>query len=199
VTDENKDGKSIILVLLIGGGVALAILLSSRTASASEQVSAPPGDDGAFYPPPPIDGYWNPEVGDAVSGATGFPVTDSKVIALATAIATAEGFYNSNPNVIPRRGHNPGDLTVAFGEATAGVLNSEGVLQFSDDNAGWSALKKQARMMLDGSSRIYSPLMTLRQVAAKYTGGDADGSWAENASRSLGITPDQTLGDFLSL
>jgi hypothetical protein len=196
VADEEKhDSSALWLLLLLGLGVAAAIFFSAESAGASEGTSS----DGSLFPAPPADSNGNPELGDAVSGATSFPVTDAKIVGLASAIATAEGFYNSDPNVIPRRGHNPGDLTVDFGQLTNGVLNSEGVLAFADDNAGWTALKTQARMMLDGSSRIYSPLMTLHQVAAKYTGGDASGSWAANAAKVLGISPDQTLADFLSL
>jgi hypothetical protein len=196
VADEQRhdDSSALWLLLLLGLGVAAAIFFSSEKASADTT-----SGDGSLFPAPPADSVWNPEVGDAVSGATSFPVTDAKIVLLATAIATAEGFYNKNPNVIPRRGHNPGDLTVAFGQANDGVLNSEGVLAFSDDNAGWTALKTEARMMLDGTSRIYSPSMSVRQVATKYTGGDASGSWADNAAKVLGISADQTLGDFLAL
>lgn len=197
--EERHDENALLLFLLVGFGVAAAILFSSQTASAGDQAAPSPADDGSLYPAPPTDAAWNPEVGDTVSGATSFPVTDAKIVLLATAIATAEGFYNPNPNVIPRRGHNPGDLTSSFGLPNGGKLNVEGVLAFYSDDDGWTALKTQARMMLDGTSRIYSPTMTVRQMAAKYTGGDASGSWATNAAQVLGITVDQTLAEFLAL
>src|SRR5579862_9453923 len=191
--NEKKDDSAslLLLLLLLGLGIA-AFFFFTPPAEAEESTS---GDE--LFPAPPPDDTSNPEVGEgAILGSTSYPVTDAKIVTLASAIATAEGFYNSNPNVIPRRAHNPGDLTKSFGQATVGVANSEGVLEFSDDNAGWTALKAEAQAMLNGSSRIYSPLMTIREVAAKYTGNDNSDSWATNAARVMGITPDQTLGDF---
>lgn len=182
-------------------GVVLLLLFFSEKAGADTGTATAPDQASTYfeYPAPPPDDFSNAEVGDMISGGSGMPVTPEKVDLLAQAIATAEGWTNSNPNVVPRRAHNPGDLTKSFGEPTAGVANSEGVLIFADDNAGWSALKGQATGMLTGGSHVYSPLMTIRQIAAKYTGGDHSDSWAVNAARVLGISPDQTLKDFLAL
>jgi hypothetical protein len=183
-------------------GVVLLFLLEGSAQADSPAIADNSGgvldfNSGAYAPPP--DDFTNAEIGDVISGGSGMPVTPDKIDLLARAIATAEGWTNSNPNVIPRRAHNPGDLTRAFGQDTIGVANSAGVLEFSDDNAGWSALKAEVTAMLTGASHVYSPTMTLRQVAAKYTGGDAADSWAANAARVLGISPDQTLKDFLAL
>lgn len=156
-------------------------------------------DGSQLFHAPPADDFSNPEIGDVILGGSGMPVTTDKIDLLAQAIATAEGWTNPNPNVVPRRAHNPGDLTRSFGQPTVGVANSEGVLKFADDNAGWSALKAEATAMLTGGSHVYAPSMTIRQVAAKYTGGDAADSWAQNAARVLGISPDQTLEDFLAI
>lgn len=181
----------------IVGGIALLLLFFESTASADQASADTSGD--YQYPPPPDDSFTNAEVGDVIMGSSGSPVTPDKVSLLAKAIATAEGFFSSNPNVVPRRAHNPGDLTRSFGQATDGVANSEGVLEFTDDNAGWSALKAEATAMLTGASHIYSPVMTLRAIAAKYTGNDNSDAWASNAAEVLGISPDQTLKDFLAL
>ena len=188
----------------IVGGIALLLLFFESTASA-EQPAAVDGTPAADstgdyqYPPPPADIFSNSELGDVIMGSSGSPVTPDKVDLLAKAIATAEGFFSSNPNVVPRRAHNPGDLTRSFGQLTDGVANSEGVLIFQSDDAGWSALKAQCTAMLTGASRVYSPAMTLRTIAAKYTGNDNSDAWAENAGTVLGISPDQTLKDFLAL
>ena len=183
----------------IVGGIALLLLFFESTASA-DQVTAGADTSGDYqYPAPPDDSFTNSELGDVIMGGSGSPVTPDKVSLLAQAIATAEGFFSSNPNVVPRRAHNPGDLTRSFGQATDGVANSEGVLIFTDDDAGWSALKAEATAMLTGASHIYSPVMTLRAIAAKYTGNDNSDAWAENAASVLGISADQTLKDFLAL
>jgi hypothetical protein len=200
----------VIYVAGIVGAIALLLLFFESTASADTTAAAAPdgtGTDGTTdyqYPPPPADIFSNSEVGDVIMGSSGSPVTPDKVSLLAQAIATAEGFFSSDPNVIPRRAHNPGDLTKSFGQPTNGIANSEGVLIFSNDDAGWSALKGQVTAMLTGASHIYSPVMTLRTVAAHYTTRDgvptADSdNWASNAARVLGISPDQTLKDFLAL
>ncbi len=187
-------------MIYAGAAVALIGLLLfflEEPASADSSGAGNQFTDAELYPAPPPDDFANPEVGDAILGGSGMPVTTDKINLLAEAIATAEGWTNPNPNVVPRRAHNPGDLTRSFGQPTAGVANGEGVLIFADDDAGWSALKAQATAMLTGASRIYSPTMTVRQIAAKYTGNDNSDAWAANAASVLGISPDQTLAEFL--
>lgn len=195
------------MIYIVGGifGIGLLLLFFESTASADQPAAADvgaPGPDSTGdyqFSAPPADVFSNSEVGDVIMGSSGSPVTPGKVDLLAKAIATAEGFFSSNPNVVPRRAHNPGDLTRSFGQTTDGVANSEGVLIFTNDDAGWSALKAQCTAMLTGASHVYSPAMTLRAVAAKYTGNDNSDAWAENAGTVLGISPDQTLKDFLAL
>jgi hypothetical protein len=188
----------VISAAAIFAGVVL-LLFFFRDAAQADTTAADQGNTFYAFPAPPADDFSNAEIGDVISGGSGMPVTADKIDLLAQAIATAEGWTSANPNVIPRRAHNPGDLTRSFGEATTGTANSEGVLIFADDNAGWSALKAEATAMLTGGSHVYSPLMTIREVAAKYTGGDNSDSWAANAARVLGISADQTLKDFLAL
>lgn len=182
---------------------AAVVLLLFLEETAHADTSAPAGTDPGLdfyeYPAPPPDTFSNPEIGDVISGGSGMAVTREKIDQLTQAIAKAEGWTNPNPNVVPRRAHNPGDLTRSFGQPTTGVANAEGVLIFADDNAGWSALKGQATGMLTGGSHVYSPAMTIREVARKYTGGDHADSWAQVAAAFLGVTPDQTLEDFLAI
>jgi hypothetical protein len=194
----DKDNSIYIVVgLLLAGGAAIFFFFVPTAAAGDTTGTDTSGGDTSSQPP--SDFVNNPEVGDVTSGDTSMLVTPDKVLKLATAIATAEGFYSSNPNVIPRRGNNPGDLTASFGLPTSGKLNSAGVLQFDSADAGWTALKMQATLMLNGQSHNYRPTMTLYQVAAKYTGGDNASSWAQNAASVLGISPDNTLADFLGM
>lgn len=178
--------------------VAVVLLLFLEQEAAAGD-AAPATDDYYDYPPPPADDFSNAEVGDVISGGTAMPVTTLKISLLSEAIARAEGWTNPNPNALPRRAHNPGDLTRSFGQPTLGVENSAGVLNFADDDSGWSALKGQVTAMLTGGSHVYSPKMTIRQVAAKYTGGDHADSWAGVVAGALGISPDNTLEDFLAI
>ncbi len=189
--------------------VVVLVLLASAVVPA--QAETPAGgtdfssDTGATTPPveifqpPPPDDFSNAEIGDVILGGSGVQVTTAKIDLLAQAIATAEGFFNPNPNVVPRRAHNPGNLTKSFGLSTFGQANSEGVLIFGSDDDGWSALKAQVTAMLTGASHVYSPNMTLSEVALKYTGGDQPSNWAANAAAVLGISPEQTLTDFLGM
>jgi hypothetical protein len=192
----------VIYVAAIFAGVVLLLFLEAEQAHADSGAPAA-GDLGTDfyyqYPAPPADIFSNAEVGDVISGGSGMAVTAAKIDQLAQAIAKAEGWTNPNPNVVPRRAHNPGDLIRSFGQRTEGVANPEGVLIFADDNAGWSALKGEATGMLTGGSHVYSPAMTLLELARKYTGGDHADSWAANAASVLGISPDQTLEDFLAI
>ncbi|HLZ12548.1 MAG TPA: hypothetical protein VKP58_08170 [Candidatus Acidoferrum sp.] len=193
--------------VVIVGAIAAALLFlffgvkPAQAETPIDGTDSQPGDANpdvvqTFSPPPPDD-FSNSEIGDVILGGSGVRVSQAKIDLLAQAIATAEGFFNPNPNVVPRRAHNPGNLTKSFGFSTFGTANSEGVLIFGSDDDGWSALKGQVTAMLTGASHVYSPSMTLSQVARLYTGGDNPGSWAANAASVLGITPDSTLVDFL--
>ena len=61
---------------------------------------------------------------------------NSRVQALAQAIATAEGF--GVPGAVPTRANNPGDLVM--GDQGLGVANAEGVTIYPTIAAGWAAL-----------------------------------------------------------
>jgi hypothetical protein len=117
-------------------------------------------------------------------------VVDVVVKKIATAIARAEGFYV--PGSVPARLHNPGDLTLDI--TGKGVGKNGMYVVYASDADGWEALEKQVRMMLDGSSRIYNPSMTIAQMAARYTSTEVD-SWAMNVARSLGATTQTQLRD----
>lgn len=116
-------------------------------------------------------------------------ISDSAVQAIAKAIALAEGFYVSGS--IPQRANNPGDLVE--GDIGNGTLGA-GITVFATPEDGWNALYNQVSKMLNGTSHIYSPNMTIAQVAGKYTATQQT-AWANNVSGSLGVSPDTTLSD----
>lgn len=118
---------------------------------------------------------------------------DSIVQALANAIATAEGFFSAGS--LPQRANNPGDLEL--GDQGQGTIAGKTIFASLQD--GWDALYHQVSLMLTGASRIYSPSMTISQIAGFYTGGDNPTSWATNVANALGVGVDTTLQDLLGV
>ncbi|HEV2498620.1 MAG TPA: hypothetical protein VGY31_03455 [Terriglobia bacterium] len=126
------------------------------------------------------------------SGSSSGPNASSSLTsALATAIATAEGFFVGGS--LPSQANNPGDLEIAG--AGVGVGSNQGKTIFASADDGWNALYNQIDLMLTGQSSIYSPDMTISQVAQLYTGGDNADAWANNVASQLGVTPDTTLSE----
>lgn len=113
------------------------------------------------------------------------------VLRLAKAFSVAEGF--GDPEALPTRANNPGDLTGSDGGSfqTHGTANSEGVLIFSSVHDGWQALYMKVNRMLAGKSKTYPLTLTLEQVGLKYSGGNPD--WAENVAKYLGVPVTTTL------
>lgn len=107
----------------------------------------------------------------------------SRVNRIAQAIAFAEGFYVSGSRA--ERNNNPGNLTYAFGFPTSGY---DGMFPiFATLEGGWAALHTQIQMMLDGTSALYSPDMTILEVARIYTTTEQE-FWANNVASNLGVT-----------
>lgn len=107
----------------------------------------------------------------------------SQIDRIAEAIATAEGYFVKGSR--PDNNNNPGNLTDDFGYQTVG---KDGMFPiFINVGAGWAALKEQVRMMLDGTSHIYRPDMTVIEVAREYTRTEQE-TWAANVARELGVT-----------
>lgn len=107
---------------------------------------------------------------------------------LSDAIASAEGWYD--PKSLPRRNNNPGNLTLDTNGR--GLGKQSGFVRYASAADGLDALQTQVRKMFDGSSAIYHPLMTIRDVANRYTQTDPE-IWAKNVSTKLGVQPDTTL------
>jgi hypothetical protein len=110
---------------------------------------------------------------------------DEKVQCLAEAIARAEGFYVAGS--LPQRQNNPGALK------PGGVF----IALYPDADSGWTALYNQVDLMLTGRSAYYNSSMTFSQIAQIYTGGDNAETWAFIVSNTLGLTPANTLDDYL--
>lgn len=114
-----------------------------------------------------------------------------KVLALANAIAKAEGFYSTGS--IPQRANNPGDLEV--GDIGLGMIGNKTI--FETVEAGWGALQRQCALMLAGQSHVYEPSMTFLTVAHKYTGGDNPIAWANIVASDLRMNIQDTLADYM--
>lgn len=129
---------------------------------------------------------------------TGDSYFDSKVALLAAGIARAEG-YGPEGN-IPTRANNPGDIEA--GDVGYGTLG-EGITVYDSPAAGWLKLYRTVTGWLKGTSKVYFPSDSLRDVARKYVNGPLAAesyesqSWAGNVTSVIGGTIDDTLQDFL--
>lgn len=122
-----------------------------------------------------------------ILGALGLVVlsmtgSTSRVNRIAQAIAIAEGFNVSGSRAA--RNNNPGNLTYAFGFPVSGYDGMFPIFQTLDD--GWAALHTQIQMMLDGTSALYRPDMTILEVARIYTTTEQE-FWAANVAGALGV------------
>jgi hypothetical protein len=118
----------------------------------------------------------------------------SSVVAVAQAIARAEGFYQQGS--APQRAHNPGSLkTPGWSGPTTG---SAGINVYGSDDEGWSALYRQLDLIRAGNSNYYTRGMSISQMAATWTGNDNAASWASIVSSSLGTSPSTTIGAVLA-
>jgi hypothetical protein len=122
------------------------------------------------------------------------PMSNLGLLQLAQAIATAEGFWDQNQNIlqgnIPARAHNPGDLIIP-GWAGA-KLGNQGISVFSSDAEGWSRLYHQLQIIVDGQSRVYSLDDTIESMGRKWTSTDQN-NWSTIVAEQLGIPANTPL------
>lgn len=141
--------------------------------------------------------YWYTIIGAlgllTIGGVT-MGVPDSLINSIAIAVATAEGFYVAGS--IPAQNNNPGDLKLDITGKGIGT-DSHGFVMYATAQDGWEALKKQISLMFNGSG-IYSPTMTIQEIATHYAPGSQAFTWATNVANALGVTPDTTLNQLLS-
>ena len=108
----------------------------------------------------------------------------SVVVAIAQAIANAEGF--GQPGAIPTVRNNPGDI-----ENLSGVVKTYDTVQ-----DGWNALYDYIQRMIDGTW-IYNTGQTWAQIGGIYS-GTPGGPWATNVASFLGVDVNSTLGDYVN-
>jgi hypothetical protein len=112
---------------------------------------------------------------------------------LASAIATAEGWFNPDPSVIPRRLNNPGNLRNA--PWLAGAKKEKGFVHFNSAEEGIAGLYHQ--LALDVSRGL-----TLEQLIRKYSPA-SDGNNTENyiveTMRRVKIERDVPIQNYLTL
>ena len=121
----------------------------------------------------------------------------TSIDAFAQAIAKAEGFYKKGS--IPNRYRNPGDLKAVRGQKYPGQVSigKGGHIVFRNDAAGWYALRAKLEKIVAGESRVYSPQMTLRDMARKYAGNYR--IWAKSVSKSLGVPDTTTIAELFDI
>lgn len=114
-------------------------------------------------------------------------VSDEIIRRIADGIEIAEGYRDkgSKPNK-PQRLNNPGDLTL---DITGTAIGKEGaILKYATYADGRAALEAQVRKFFKGSV-LYSPSMTLLEVARKYTATASEqGAWAATVARQFGVS-----------
>ena len=111
--------------------------------------------------------------------------TPADVIAIANAIARAEGYYVKNS--IPMILNNPGDIENSLGAK----------IVFATEADGWDALYKQIELMISGRSHVYKPTMSWIDIGKLYDGEKLFMNWVENVTKLLGVEPTSTLQVFV--
>lgn len=124
-------------------------------------------------------------------------ISEDFVRRFSEAIANAEGFHV--PDSVPARAHNPGDLT-DDGDIGLGFIQTAGpfgakITVYATDEDGWTALRHKVRRMLNGASQVYTPDLTVMEMALKYSGSP---EWAFNVAKSLGVDTRMTLAELSS-
>jgi hypothetical protein len=116
-------------------------------------------------------------------------VPQALIDAIAHAIAVAEGFFVAGSR--PARNHNPGDLTRDLTGKGVGVDGA--YIKYGSDEDGFEALNTQVSLMFSGS-HVYSPAMTILEIAQRYTTTDQD-AWARIVAGHLGVDINTRLMD----
>ena len=125
---------------------------------------------------------------------------ETRVNTVARAIAVAEGYYANGEHdghSLPFMLNNPGSLKKpALGGEKLDTWKETGLLMFPSELAGWTALRRQVRLMLTGQSSDYQLSDTLSDVASKYADGDSN--WGINVAKQLHISPTMTLAEIVT-
>jgi len=172
-------------VLAIAG--TLAAVYAFYRASSLRMAPAGPQDSGS--PPAP--------------GPGPAPDLEGKIEILWRGIGRAEGYFSDDPNVIPRRAHNPCDM--ANGDIGLGTTGPSKVTIYPTDDDGIDACRRKLRRIVLGQSDRYPVGMTFMQLGRIWVWGtdqlsDAQEStarnWARTVAAAVGATLDTTLADW---
>lgn len=113
----------------------------------------------------------------------------SVVNKIATAIATAEGFFV--PGSRAARNHNPGNMTK---DLTGKAVGRDGMFViYKTDQDGWDNLRKQVWLAF-GGSMVYNSAMTILEFAKRYTATEQL-DWAKNVASHLGVSINTKLSE----
>jgi hypothetical protein len=134
-------------------------------------------------------------------------ISDDFVKKFTQGAADAEGFFNGDPNSVPKRANNPCDLTdenhrqdpeqgIGLGTIRTGGPNGALITIYANVDDGWNAGYRKFRRMLSGASTVYTLDMTLTDVGLKYSGTR---EWGDNLAKFLGVSPDTTLATLAAL
>jgi hypothetical protein len=128
------------------------------------------------------------------------PVTDAlemRIDELAYAVAVAEGYFVEGIHdgvTLPYLLNNPGALKKpTLGAADLPTWKDTGLVWFPTPAMGWAALRHQIRLMLTGTSGIYTHNDSLISVGEKYADGDSN--WGANVAATLGVPAARTLAE----
>lgn len=179
---------AVVAVFVVGGTTYAA-----TTDSGADDPNSDPSlqDDSSISDSSDYGIVSSPSFLDALVGAVSQGVTaiinngySQKIVTFADAIAHAEG-YGPVGNV-PTRANNPGDLSKGdFGDTGKYLIAGDGeqVIQYATAQDGFNALYEKLQNIADGNSSVYSPSMTIAQMAAKYAGNSQ--VWAANVTAYL--------------
>lgn len=104
-----------------------------------------------------------------------------KVATLAVAIARAEGFFKGGSK--GSRNNNPGN-----------IRRGPDYVRFKTKQEGWKALEALLTKVADGTSRVYTVNMTLREFGTRYAQSRV---WPKNVAKVLGVTPETKMWEIL--
>jgi hypothetical protein len=119
-------------------------------------------------------------------------MSEAVISKIADAIAFAEGYFVAGSR--PRRNNNPGDLETDLTGKAAGWDGPYVVYATPAD--GQEALERQVTLMF-GGSHVYSPSMSIAEVAKHYTATEQE-AWARNVAARLGVGVETRLEEIRS-
>ncbi|HXF76358.1 MAG TPA: hypothetical protein VNN13_09725 [Methylomirabilota bacterium] len=123
----------------------------------------------------------------------GVVASSSALDQMALAIMQMEGYF---PGSRSQRNNNPGNLVYKRQPGAIGK-DGDGFAIFDTFENGWEALRQQLKSAASGTSKIYSPNMTLVEFFSKYDPTGNPTRYAEHVAKGLGVSPTTTIAEAL--